>query len=251
MPTKELSDKFTVISTLYRSRNPVRRYLHGRRKNLIVKLMRAYVPRVPESLEVGSGVGTYVPFLLRRSNMVTCLDNDEELLDYVRSRFGQDTRVNLVLADALQMPFEDNQFDFILCSEVLEHVDSPGKLLRELARVKRTDGYLILSTPQKFSLPEIAAKVFFSPLLRKLTSLMVGESIHDLGHKSLQTSGSLQLMIEEAGLTVIDRRYIGAFIPVSFGKPPARTVRCLKKLEKKWAEGALRPLLWTQVYVLK
>jgi ubiquinone/menaquinone biosynthesis C-methylase UbiE len=251
MPSKESSDKIAVINAVYRSKNPARRYLHGRRKNLVAALMRRYVPTVRKALEVGSGVGTYVPLLLKRAKMVTCLDNDPELLDYVKSRFAQDSRVNLILADALNLPFKDNEFDLVLCSEVLEHVDSPMKLLQELARVKKGAGYLILSTPQKFSLPEIAAKIFFSPVLRKVTSIIVGESIHDMGHKSLQTSRSVQYMLREAGLTIVERQYVGAFLPWPIRKPGISRVRYLRRLENKWAASRLRPLLWTQVYVLK
>ena len=38
-------------------------------------------------------------------------------------------------SDITDIPVPDNSFDFILCSEVLEHVESPEKAMSELCRV--------------------------------------------------------------------------------------------------------------------
>ncbi len=57
-------------------------------------------------------------------------------------------------ADALALPFRDQAFDTVLCSEVLEHVPEPARLLAEAARVLRRGGALILSTPQTWGLHE-------------------------------------------------------------------------------------------------
>lgn len=41
----------------------------------------------------------------------------------------------LVVGDALDMPFADKQFDYVIASNIAEHVDDPGGLCRELMRV--------------------------------------------------------------------------------------------------------------------
>lgn len=41
-----------------------------------------------------------------------------------------------------EFPFQDNQFDYVICSHVIEHVDDPEKFLREMFRVGRGRGYL-------------------------------------------------------------------------------------------------------------
>jgi SAM-dependent methyltransferase len=45
------------------------------------------------------------------------------------------------------LPFRDGAFDIVLCTEVLEHVPDPGKVLREIFRVLKHDGSLIMTTP--------------------------------------------------------------------------------------------------------
>lgn len=59
----------------------------------------------------------------------------------VEQRAGVD-----VVGDAHHLPFEDDSFDIILCSEVLEHLHSPHIAIAEMQRVLKKGGKLILTT---------------------------------------------------------------------------------------------------------
>jgi ubiquinone/menaquinone biosynthesis C-methylase UbiE len=64
----------------------------------------------------------------------------------------KDASRNLPFCDVRQgslneIPFQDNSFDLVICSEVLEHLENPGKGLYELYRVCRK--YAILSVPRE------------------------------------------------------------------------------------------------------
>lgn len=50
-------------------------------------------------------------------------------------------------ADAIKIPFEDNYFEKIIFTEVLEHVKDPKKALSEIRRVMKIGGKLIMSVP--------------------------------------------------------------------------------------------------------
>ena len=113
-------------------------------------------------------------------------------MNYIAGKFGSNRKLRLINADGTNLPFPENSFDLILCTEMLEHIPSPIALLREVARVKKPQGIFILSTPQKFSLPELTAKIFFSPLLCWLVKMVIRESVNDCGHISLQTASSLK-----------------------------------------------------------
>ncbi|MHA1381254.1 MAG: class I SAM-dependent methyltransferase [Candidatus Helarchaeota archaeon] len=52
------------------------------------------------------------------------------------------------------LPFNNCSFDTILCTEVLEHIHEPDKLMAEINRVLKKEGYLILSAPQVWGLHE-------------------------------------------------------------------------------------------------
>ena len=53
-----------------------------------------------------------------------------------------------VKADICDLPFKDNEFDFILCNHVLEHIPNDTKAMQELYRVLNKDGMAILQIPQ-------------------------------------------------------------------------------------------------------
>lgn len=51
-----------------------------------------------------------------------------------------------IVADAHNLPFKDGEFDLVLCTEMLEHVEDPFKVERELWRITSPGGRLILTT---------------------------------------------------------------------------------------------------------
>ena len=56
-----------------------------------------------------------------------------------------------VKADICDLPFEDNQYDIILCNHVLEHIPDDTKAMQELYRVLKPGGMAILQIPQDLS----------------------------------------------------------------------------------------------------
>ena len=57
-------------------------------------------------------------------------------------------------ADLLSLPFEDNSYDFFICSHVLEHVTDDSKALSELYRITKSGGKGILMVPIIQNLPQ-------------------------------------------------------------------------------------------------
>lgn len=48
---------------------------------------------------------------------------------------------------AYKLPYKDNSFDLVVCTEVLEHLDAPSKILKEILRVSKK--YLLISVPNE------------------------------------------------------------------------------------------------------
>lgn len=56
-----------------------------------------------------------------------------------------------VKADICDLPFQDNEFDVILCNHVLEHIPDDTKAMQELYRILKPNGMAILQIPQDLS----------------------------------------------------------------------------------------------------
>lgn len=109
------------------------------RKRFILERCREWQGNI---LEIGCNAGTYLLSFSSRQKLG--VDIAESLLMGIRSK---DASIPLSAMDAHSLAIKDNQFDYVLCSEVLEHLDSPEKAFQEIARVLRPGGTAFLTTP--------------------------------------------------------------------------------------------------------
>jgi SAM-dependent methyltransferase len=92
----------------------------------------------------GCGVGSYLGRLARTARQAVGLDIE---LDRVREAQGQAPEVLCGAAEAL--PFETDSFDLVLSHEVIEHVQDDRQSIREIVRVLRPGGRLVLFCPNR------------------------------------------------------------------------------------------------------
>jgi len=145
-------------------------------------------------LDVGCGVGRLMLRIARRGCFVTGVElqrpdlrSAQRLLDEFRQQ------VELIEADGGRIPFAADTFDFVTCTETLEHVADPGLALRELARVLKPGGHLVVSVPD--TLPELIA--------RQMSELYRTDP---WGHRRIFTRKSIERTVEAAGLRVYAKR---------------------------------------------
>jgi ubiquinone/menaquinone biosynthesis C-methylase UbiE len=105
-------------------------------------------------LDAGCGNGRYTRFLLREADpdaLITGFDYSQQMLQRARKRLTS-PRASHVAADLTRLPYADRSFDAIVCGWVLEHLPDPRMGLRELTRVLRPGGkLLLLSTEDTFT----------------------------------------------------------------------------------------------------
>jgi SAM-dependent methyltransferase len=95
-------------------------------------------------LDVGTGVGRWVPFLLNRgAGRVIGIDIEHERLS-LASRRQTGGEAAFGLASAAQLPFPDGAFDFVSSVAVLLHLDyeSKERAIAEIARVTKPGGHV-------------------------------------------------------------------------------------------------------------
>jgi len=96
-------------------------------------------------LDAGCGTGRATAALEARGARVVALDLGFRLVSYVRARY----RAQPVNGSLLELPFAAETFDVVLSSEAIEHTPNPSSAVRELCRVVKQGGHLVLSTPNR------------------------------------------------------------------------------------------------------
>lgn len=97
-------------------------------------------------LDLGSGVGHYSVAMDQAGAEVIAADLRESNVECSRAR-----GVRVVRADALALPFRDASFDGVFCSNLLEHVPDPVRVLSEIERVLRPSGWAWVSWTNWYS----------------------------------------------------------------------------------------------------
>jgi len=95
-------------------------------------------------VDLGCGEGDSREFFQKRNPDIKWIGVDIADSPEVRSRARSGDE--FVTYDGVTLPFKDNYCDLILCKQVLEHVQKPRELLREVFRVLKPGGYLVGST---------------------------------------------------------------------------------------------------------
>jgi len=113
-------------------------------------------------LDAGCGNGRYSRFLLRQSDAdarITAFDLSQNMLRRARQRVPSE-RVSFAAADLTRLPYADQSFDAVVSGWVLEHLPDPRTGLRELARVLRPGGKLLLLTTEDTLLGAMCSRMW-------------------------------------------------------------------------------------------
>jgi SAM-dependent methyltransferase len=151
-------------------------------------------------LDAGAGFGRHAYEAARLGATVYALDWGQEEVVGTRAMFGGMIDAQEIPAtsfggvlrgDATQLPFEDNTFDAIVTSEVLEHIQNDVTAIAEFHRVLKPGGSLAVTVPTWF--PEkinwMLSDEYYAPK-------SVG------GHVRIYSATELKAKLRTAGLTV-------------------------------------------------
>lgn len=187
------------------------------RYRFLISKIRKITNSDSEILNIGVGNGGLEDLLLKDKFAITALDPDETSINRLVEK-GIKGKVGLIQS----LPFNDNKFDVIVASEVLEHLDNNEckKALFEIHRVLKPNGYFIGTVP------------FHENLLDNLTVCPhCGNQFHRWGHQQSFDKDKLSKLLEQQlELTNISNR---AFVVWGFHP------RILIKSIIRWLLGRL------------
>lgn len=101
-------------------------------------------------LDAGCEAGHISLKLLKRGAKVTAVDIVKPALNKFRSKLiGTGFTPIIIRAPIQKLPFKAQSFDVVLCTETLEHAPNTKKCIKELLRVLKKDGKLVLTFPNE------------------------------------------------------------------------------------------------------
>jgi len=188
-------------------------------------------------LDVGCGSGVMVEDLLAQNCTLWGIDPSSKMIDQCRKNFGSRPNVHFFVGAAEKIEFPDNSFDTVICMGVVERVKDNDVVLKEMTRVLKREGTLLITLPNKFSPYFVWRDFVFYPivsLIRTFYYSASGKARRPVipGH-TLYSATSYADAVTQKGCLVTDIVYCGfnfLFPPLeSFF--PGMTVSAMKKLE--------------------
>lgn len=183
-------------------------------------------------LDLPAGSGKLTAQLRKAGHNVTPADINKYQSDYVYADMNN------------TLPFEDNQFDAVVCLEGLEHLLDPYVLLRELIRVTRVGGKVIISTPNIMNMYSrfqfLLTGTFYQFHPSQLEDIAPGE-MRDRFHISPMSYHQIRYLSEHFGASVehvfgdkIKRPFMWPLYGIArlLGKPWSWSLFFSKKYEK-------------------
>jgi ubiquinone/menaquinone biosynthesis C-methylase UbiE len=130
--------------------NPLVRFIEKKRVKAILNLLGIY-SRGDCILEVGCGGGN----ILEKTPMgeLFGVDISDFIIRKAKKKLGK--KVHLFQANAQNLPFKDQIFKQVICSEVLEHLIDPYLSLQEIARILSPKGIAVISVPNELWINKI------------------------------------------------------------------------------------------------
>jgi SAM-dependent methyltransferase len=180
----------------------------GRRRIVLDELARLSVPRGGRVLDAGCGSGRLLDALTAYGE-VSGLDINPDSVEIARERGHDDVQQGVVE----ELPWADDTFDLVTSLDVIEHTADDRVSMRELKRVAKPGGQLLITVP----------------------ALQALWSTHDVynNHYRRYDRRSMRALAADIGLTIERMTYFNSLL-----LPPAVVVRLLQRLRLRGSDAS-------------
>ena len=222
-----------------------------KRLNFIIEKLKKGLPENAEVLDVGCGNGVISRSLGAHGFRVKGIDISEKAIEKAK-QLNTFPNVRFEVTSAEQLVADGQKYHAIICSEVLEHLNDPGKLLKVLHQSLHADGFVIVTVPNGrgprellVTRPVIALQQknnWAWKAVKKVKSLFgykgttVQSDADDLTHIQFFTRSSLEALASANHFKVTKfgkTNFIEDVFPFSFF---SRRIKSLQKLDCKVAD---------------
>jgi ubiquinone/menaquinone biosynthesis C-methylase UbiE len=110
----------------------------------VTALAKAGVKAGQLAADIGAGSGFISEALLGAKLKVIAVDQSEDMLTVMKEKFGE-SAVDYRAGGSEALPIEDNSVDYAFANMYLHHVEAPALAIKEMVRILRPDGQLIIT----------------------------------------------------------------------------------------------------------
>jgi 2-polyprenyl-3-methyl-5-hydroxy-6-metoxy-1,4-benzoquinol methylase len=141
-------------------------------------------------LEAGCGEGNLCRYLQSLGNTVYGIDISDNLVSAAKN---YNDSISYEVGDVRSLPYKDDTFDLVYSGGVIEHFDGTELAIKEMVRVTKPGGELLIGVPNKYS--------FQYPIVYILQKL----NKYNLGYEKAYTFEWLQNQLLQNGVTQVSR----------------------------------------------
>lgn len=157
----------------------------------LIKITKPHLKNIINILDIGSGVGTIDFYLASKGKKVTGIEISRNAVDIAKKNakfFKLDKQIEYINS-AFPYKIKKKDYDLVLFSEVIEHLENDEKALNDIRNVLKPGGLLVITTPSK------NAPLYRLGLLDNFEK--------EVGHLRRYTLEELKALVEKNGFKVI------------------------------------------------
>lgn len=144
-------------------------------------------------LEVGAGTGNFLQLFGGSAKQLVALDLTHGMLLEARRQFPN---MHLVEADGARLPLPSRSVDLVATAQALHHIWEPLGILKEMRRVMKSDGRLLI-------VDQVATERY-----EEVVAMNALEVIRDPSHAASRPPSAMRMLVRAAGLEIVDERIV-------------------------------------------
>jgi 2-polyprenyl-3-methyl-5-hydroxy-6-metoxy-1,4-benzoquinol methylase len=222
-----------------------------KRLRFILNAIQENIPSAANVLDIGCGNGIIARSIGAIGFNVLGIDSSDKTINTARQH-NANQNVRFEVANAEELLYMQRQYDAVVCSEVLEHLHDPSKLLNQISGLIKENGILIVTVPNGKGPREIfvtkpvqnlqSKKGFLSSMLMRFKSLLgytgqtIQSSADDLTHIQFFTKKQLQHLARQTGFEIVKFRKLNFLEQVFPFSLIANRSKRIQRLDLKLAD---------------
>lgn len=197
---------------IYREKSPGG-YAFRVRKKKVLELLDKSDKSESKALDVGCGPGIMVQDLVNSGFEFWGVDATPGMIEQCKNKYSDMKGVHFSVGDAADLKFQDGFFDLVICMGVIERVEKYDVMIKEMLRIVKNDGTLIIAFINLYSPSSSWRAYVFYPLVNRLKSIFYSILRRPQPPSQLSTFVKLH---SERGATKLIRKYSGEVVDAAY-----------------------------------